>query len=281
MFGYVNVFRDELKIKDYNTYRAYYCGLCKTLGKKHNQLVRLSLNYDLTFLALIIDALSDKPHDFCMSGCIKKLGKRKIINAACGLEFAADMNVLLAYFKLKDDIADNSSLKARIAILPFLRRAKRIKRDYPELYDAVSVSLQRLSFLEEMNCAIMDKAAHEFAVIMCSIFENADKSLGKFGYLLGRLIYIMDACDDMPDDFKNKNYNPAVIQYSYKGTLTEDIKKSMTDNLYYSLAELADCYEKLEIKKNKAVLDNIIYLGIRAKCDSIINERKKNNEKSL
>lgn len=281
MFGYVNIFKDELKIKDYNTYRAYYCGLCKVLGKKHNQLVRLSLNYDFTFLALITDALAEAPHDFCVSGCIKKLGKRKIINTASGLEFAADMNVLLAYFKLKDDIRDNHSLKACIAILPFIRRAVLVKKKYPELYASISVSLTRLTFIEEMKCDITDKAAHEFAMIMQVIFEKAEPSMARFGYILGRLIYIMDAYDDMQEDFIKGNYNPAVLQYSYKGCLTAELKKALTDNLYYTLAELAQEYEKLDIKKNKPVLDNIIYLGIRAKCDSIINERKNNNEKSL
>ena len=33
MFGYVGIYKDELKVKDYRLFQAYYCGLCKELGK--------------------------------------------------------------------------------------------------------------------------------------------------------------------------------------------------------------------------------------------------------
>ncbi len=278
MFGYVNIFKDELKIKDYDTYRAYYCGLCKVLGKMHNQAVRMSLNYDLTFLALMIDSLSDAPCDFVTDGCIKKIGKRKIINSCTPLEFASDMNVVLTYYKLKDDIADSHSLKAMLAIIPFLASASRIRKKYPGLCKVISDSLLRLSFLEEMNCDVIDKAAHEFATIMQAIFKAGHITLGDFGYQLGRLIYIMDAYDDMHDDYIAKRYNPAVLQYSYTGELTSQIKKKISDNLYYSLAEVAALYKGITINKNKAITDNIIFLGLRAGCDKIINQCKQRKE---
>ena len=35
MFGYVLVNKPELKIKDFEKYRSYYCGLCHSLGERH------------------------------------------------------------------------------------------------------------------------------------------------------------------------------------------------------------------------------------------------------
>jgi len=281
MFGYVNVYKDEMKIKNYNIYRAYYCGLCKKLGKKHNQLVRLSLNYDCTFLAVMLDSLCDTDTVFSNEGCIKRIGKRKTAVNATGLDFAADINVILSYYKLKDDIKDNHSLKACLEILPFLRQGKKIKKKYPQLCNKISLGLERLSFLEEMNCDITDKSAHEFAEILKAVFEYGNPLLADFGYHLGRLIYIMDAYDDMVEDFKKGNYNPANLQYSFKGEFTCEIKESMKNNLYYSMSRIAEIYKELPVKKNKDILDNIIYLGIRAKCDMILNERNNKNEKSL
>lgn len=281
LFGYINVFKDELKIKDYDTYRAYYCGLCKKLGKNHNQFMRLSLNYDLTFLALLLDSLSDEKNEFSMEGCIKKVGKRKVVTKAQGIDFAADMNILLSYYKLKDDINDTKSFKALIASVPFMHCAKQISFKYPDLKDEIELRLKRLSFLETMSCDIIDKAANEFALIMQSIFKTADKKLDKFGYQLGRLIYIMDAYDDINEDYDAGNYNPAVLQYGYNGTFTEEIIQNMKDNLYFSMSELSTSYETLNVVKNKVILDNIIYLGIRARCDLIINERNIKNEKPL
>ena len=217
MFGYVTVLKDELKIKDYNTYRAYYCGLCHEIGKNHNQLSRLALNYDLTTLAILLDSLSDKPTEFYKGGCIKKLGKRPTKCSDANLKYAADMNVLLAYFKLLDDIRDNRSIKALLGIIPFALRSFRLKKKYPKLFETVKISLDRLAFLENDNCDIIDKVAHESATMTKAIFAEADPLLASFGYSVGRLVYILDAYDDMARDYKEKNYNPAVLQYSYKG----------------------------------------------------------------
>lgn len=249
MFGYVTVLKDELKIKDYTTYRAYYCGLCHQIGKSHNQLSRLGLNYDLTALAIILDSLSDKPTEFYKAGCIKKFGKRPTKCSDENLKYAADMNVLLAYFKLLDDIKDNRSIKALVGIIPFALRAKRLKKKYPKLYEKVKVSLERLSFLEKANCDVIDKVAHESAVLTQAIFEEHEPLLASLGYSLGRFVYIIDAYDDMEDDYKNKNYNPAVLQYSYNGTMTEEIRKNISDNLYFTLFDVSEQYKKISIKK--------------------------------
>ena len=281
MFGYVNVLKDELKIKDYNIYRAYYCGLCHEIGKRHNQLSRLGLNYDLTMLAILLDSLSEEPPKLINAGCIKKVGKRPTKCTDENLKFAADMNVLLAYFKLLDDIKDSHSLKALIEIIPFAPRARYLRKKYPKLCENTEVSLKRLSFLEKAGCDMIDKAAHEFAVLTEAVFKEREPLFASFGYSIGRLIYILDAYDDMEDDYKKGNYNPAVLQYSYKGIMTSEIIQNMSDNLYYSLADASEQYEKLPIKKNKQILDNIIYLGIRSNADRIINERKQKDEKSV
>ena len=101
MFGFVNVYKNELKIKDYNTFRAYYCGLCKSLGKRYNQLVRLGLSYDLTFLALVGDSLSNEDAVILKDGCIKHIGSHMICSNNHAIDYASDMSVILSYYKFK------------------------------------------------------------------------------------------------------------------------------------------------------------------------------------
>ncbi len=281
MFGYVNIYKDEMKLKDYNTYRAYYCGLCKAIGKQHNQLSRLALNYDFTFLAVLADSLRDKICTVSKEGCIKRLGKRPVVKDAYGIEFAADMNILFAYLKLRDDLVDAHSVKALFSVIPFAFRIGKIRKKYPQLSEKVNILLKRLSFLEKSKCDICDKVAHEFAGVLEVMFEYLNPSLKKFGYMLGRLIYIMDACDDIVEDSKIGNYNPVTEQYSITGDFTQFQKEQITNLLYNSLASLSQEYESLDVKKNKEILDNIIYLGLRARCDLIINERKTDNERSV
>lgn len=281
LFGYVKIFKDELKVKDYYTYRAYYCGLCFELGKRHNQITRLSLSYELTALALLLDSLSDEPAQFCQRGCVKRIGKRKTVCENENLAFAADMNILLAYYKLRDDISDNNSFKARIAQIPFLRRAAKIRKKYPTLCETVKIQLMRLSFLESENCDCIDKAAGEFAKLLESIFAEKEPALAPLGFAMGRLVYMLDAYDDMDKDLKNHSYNPANLQYRYDGCMTDGLLKQLSDSLYYSLADTAEKYSALCVKTNKEILDNIMYLGLRMQADRIINERKNKNEKSV
>ena len=281
MFGYVNVYKDELKIKDYNIYKAYYCGLCKTLGKRHNQTSRLLLNYDFAFLALLCDSLKEEKSIFSREGCVKRIGKRLTVKHSHKLDFVADMNLYFTYLKLKDDISDNKSVKAFFAVLPFLLKASKIKKCYPELCEKSEIHLKRLSFLEKDKCEIIDKVAHEFASILEAMFVEADPKLKEIGYVLGRFIYIVDACDDMISDYKKGTYNPLCMQYEFDGTCTKQMKEELQTLLYNSLSDLADAYGKLKILKNKTLLDNIIYRGIRAKCDYILNERMIDDERSV
>ena len=156
MFGYVNVYKDELKIKDYNIYKAYYCGLCKALGRRHNQTSRLVLNYDFAFLALLCDSMKEDKPCFSREGCIKRIGKRLTVKKSYKLDFVADMNLYFTYLKLKDDISDNKSVKAFFAVLPFLFKASRVKKRYPELCESAEIHLKRLSFLENDEFDIID-----------------------------------------------------------------------------------------------------------------------------
>ena len=105
--------------------------------------------------------------------------------------------------------------------------------------------------------------------------------LKEIGYALGRFIYIADACDDMVSDYKKGTYNPLCLQYEFSGTCTKQMKEEIQMLLYNSISVLAEEYGKLKILKNKALLDNIIYMGIRAKCDYILNERIIDNERSV
>ena len=56
MFGYVTANPKMMTEEETVRYRSAYCGLCKSLGKRHGQLTRLALNYDMTFLALFFGA---------------------------------------------------------------------------------------------------------------------------------------------------------------------------------------------------------------------------------
>ena len=281
MFGYVNIYKDELKIKDYNDFRAYYCGLCKALGKKFNQLTRLGLNYDLTFLCLLVDSFYDKKTEFDSVGCIKSFAKKKTVINNRNIDFSADMSILLTYYKLKDDIKDNKSIKCCFAIIPYWFSMRKLKGKYHKLIESIKYNLKQLSDIEKEKCEIPDKAAHPFATIMEEIFCYANPALGKLGYNIGRYVYFADAVDDMDSDLKTGNYNVFNIYHKYNGSMSKEQKAQMMESMLLTLSFIGNEYEKLPKFKNRQILDNIIYIGLRSKIESLIDKigkQKGNND---
>ena len=151
MFGYVNAYKDLLRVCDYNVFRGYYCGLCKQLGKKFNQLTRFGLSYDMTFLAILMSSLEDKKIDIKMQNCIAhQISKRPVIKDDDGISYSADMSVVLTYMKLKDDWADERSIKS-FARVAYFFPMKNCAKKYPTQYKSIKETLAALSKLEKEN----------------------------------------------------------------------------------------------------------------------------------
>lgn len=275
MFGYVNVFKDELKIKDFNIYRAYYCGLCKQLGESFGAFYRLGLSYDFTFLALVLDSADDNKICFSSEGCAKHLGKKRLVvknNSA--INYAADMSVVLNYYKILDDINDEFFSKSHIFYLPYKSAMGKIKQIKSDIINSVRDNLELLYKLEKENCAEPDIVSDAFARAMRAIFsENC--ALENFGYNIGKFIYLIDALDDLEKDVKKKSYNPFYEKY---GDNFEELINSAEFVLTFTLSKAAEEFEKLKIYKNYEIIKNIVYLGLRSKLDYILQKYKKSKD---
>ena len=57
MFGYITICKPELKIKDFERYKAFYCGLCQELKEKYGMGGQMTLTYDMTFLVVLLSSL--------------------------------------------------------------------------------------------------------------------------------------------------------------------------------------------------------------------------------
>jgi len=277
VFGFVNVYKSELKIKDYEIFRAYYCGLCKALGKRYNQLVRFGLSYDMTFLAIIADSLNDDAPCISKQGCLKHLGQHMVCERNNAIDYSSDVSIILAYHKLCDDVSDEHSAKAFFARLPYIKAYKTACRKLPDLSRCVKEQLFRLSKIEADKCASIDIAADPFALITSSVFKSFDPSLEAIGYNIGRFIYIADAYSDLTHDLKTNNYNPYIYAHDEQHLKSQSFKQEVMGSLNMTLAAVANSYKDLKIKKNKDILDNIIYMGLRYACDNLfgINGGKK------
>lgn len=272
MFGFVNVFKNELKIRDYNLFRAYYCGLCKALGKRYNQLVRLGLSYDMTFLAILADSLTDDTPVLRDEGCIKHIGKHTICFDNSAIDYSADVSIILTYHKICDDISDERSIKAFLAKIPYAFAYKKACIKYPQVASNVKGSLKSLAALEKERCPHIDIAADPFASLTAFIFATFDASLESIGYNVGRFIYIADAYKDINSDIRQGTYNPFVCAHSKDYLATDEFKNQIKASLNMTLAAISQSYSKIKINKNKEILDNIIYMGLRFAYDNLFKE---------
>lgn len=270
MFGYVRIAKPELRVKEYETYKAVYCSLCRALGKHYGFLSRLTLSYDFTFLALLNMALKDGCDGFERKRCaFNPLKKCNYCKNGEALEMPSAAAMIMLYYKLKDNIADEKGIKKAgfVCLLPFFARAhKKAAAAFPEIEKIVSEYISEQARLEKQGCTQLDPIADPTAkalakiLMLCSEDSVQKRVLERLGYCIGRYIYILDAACDLPDDIKNDSYN--VLKNGLTGEPEQYAKDRTVPQLYFCVNEAGRAFELLDIKKYKSILGNIIYLGL-------------------
>lgn len=259
----------RLSQKDKDRFSAMYCGLCRTLGHRCGKTAPFILNYDFTFLAVLLaPAEPEAPlHRRC---AIHPLRGRDYFPENAALELAADCSVILAWWQLRDAIQDEKGLEAKyraaaLALGPAYRRARE-KR--PEFDRSTRQHLAELSQLEEERCPSMDQAADTFARLLQSAAGEVNDTvkrriLEQVLYHLGRWIYLVDAADDLAKDFTSGSYNPLIYRYGLtEGKLTEDARESLVLSLDHSIRLMAAACELWDFGVWTPIIQATVYEGM-------------------
>ena len=181
MIGYITVYQPDMKFRDYYRYREYYCGLCRTLGRRRGQTARITLGYDMTFLAVLLDGVYDSATESKEFRCpAHPLGKRKALNNVF-VDYAADMNLYMAWLKCLDDWCDDRNL-LRGAYARFLsRRIRRIEEEYRDKTEVINAALEDLNRLEQEGFSVTLLDVHEDGLVRVEELEQAIRE--NLGYL--------------------------------------------------------------------------------------------------
>lgn len=285
MFGYVRPLTAELRVRELEDYKAVYCGLCRTIGKRHGFLARFTLNYDFVFLAMVL-AYGADPCQMSQCRCpVHPFRKRKMCHEMPALDVAADESIILSYQKLLDDVADHGLLKglpARVAVL-FLRPAYRKAAAFrPEFNREVGQCLRELHNLEQECCASLDRPADTFARILQAAApdtgeETRNRALQQMLYHVGRWIYLVDAWDDLEEDIRTGAYNPIIARY--EGQWKEHLQ-DISITLLHSRNLATAAYELAKAERWDGIVSNILYLGLPAIEKLVFHGRwqKKRNQ---
>ncbi len=284
MFGYIQYDKPNLYIKDFELYRAMYCGVCKALGSVCGQIARLGLSYDAAFFSALLHNIKNKDVEIKKQSCITKFGVKHPMASVDELtEGVACMNTVLVYYKLSDDVADEKKggVKRRIFRGAFDRAAKR----YPAVAEIVDRNMRRQSEREKANCDSIDLAADATAVMLQELSdqllgETATAATGALFYDIGKWIYLMDAADDYDEDRKKGNYNPFFAAYGCRDK-TELVEKHGEDLRFLFNTLFFDMREKLaEIRFhfNRDLTDNILLKGLPKRTEYVVFGPSRKNK---
>lgn len=274
MFGYIIPLKDELKIREFEVFRSYYCSLCNEIGKK-SYASKVTLTYDMTFLALLLSSTYLDTDSTFKKFCPYKFNKVNMVNSNEFVEYAADMNIILSNRKLIDNYKDDKSYIS--LVLSKIVNTKHITKFAKERIEYIDEYLLNTSKLESEKSSNLDEISHDFAKICEAIFDiyGDSPALRVLGYNIGKWIYILDAFDDIEKDIKKGSYNPLLYRFDYKKE--EDVtsfKNRIVDNVEFTLirclSEASNAFELIQIKKNKEILNNIIYLGLDKQTTKVL-----------
>lgn len=276
-----------MRFYELEIYNAFYCGLCKNLGKNYGQVYRLMLSYDFAFLGILYNAVNGTCCQIERQHCIiHPFGKKNCICCLSDLDYTASAAVISIYHKICDTVSDSNFIVSaffrmiKIILKPGYKKAR---SKYPDLCSGIEFYMSEQSRIENEQCSSIDLACEPTAQIMSliaqGITENPEckRNLSGLGYHLGRFTYIADASDDLEKDIKNGNYNPLFLNFKN----INEARKFADENLNMSVGMISEFYSKINITKFKEIIDNIIYLGLPNYKITNKKERKKLKNKKI
>ena len=276
MFGYLIASASTLSEDELNRYKACYCGLCRSLKARHGQLSRLTLNYDMTFLIILLQSLYEAEESSGKGVCVAHPREKRAWWRSEISDYAADMNVALSYLNRLDDWQDDGSLLALAEAQALKKAYREVSERYPRQCAAMEQAITELSFLEKSGVEDADAASATFGHLMGTVFSYRDDrwadTLYSFGDSLGRFIYLLDACVDLDRDTYKNSYNPFRKYYGL------DNEARFRDILKMFLADAVVQFDMLPLVQDVGLMKNILCSGLWTVFDNKFRrERGKEN----
>ncbi len=270
MFGYVLPSREKLTEEEQAAFQSVYCGLCHTLREEYGFAASMILNYDLTFLAVLLSS-GEEPKSRCRRCAAHPCKGRCAAEKTAALKKAAACSVILAYWQIRDGLSDSrgwKKIKYRLAELALRRAYAMAAQDCPVFDRETRAQLSRLAELERAGCDTLDEPADAFAVLLAGVSEELDDPMQRriyrqLLYHMGRWIYLVDAADDLKKDFESGNYNPLIRRYGLtEATLDGETKQAFAATLDTSVRQMAAAFELWDFGCWTALLRSTFYEGL-------------------
>ena len=275
LFGYVVANRDYLTEDQRARYQSCYCGVCCSIGANYGTVQRMALNYDMTFLVLLLSSLYEPEETSGVSRCLAHPLRTHSWWQSEITSYAADMNMALAYHNCMDDWHDDKTIKSLVLASLFRSSANQVQAKHPDQWNAICTCMQRLQEIEKEDLQDPDAGANAFGALMASLFvwkhDRWTPLLHQLGHALGRFIYLMDAVMDLENDLKSGSYNPLRTRAENGAT-----KEQFFPILKMMIGECTDALERLPLMQDLDLLRNILYSGVW--CRFLSQEKRSEKE---
>ncbi len=278
MFGYIIVNKAEMKFKEFDVYHSYYCGICQDLKRKYGVCGQLSLSYDMTFLAILLTGLYEPDTVLGSCKCVAHPFESHLTRNNVYTEYAADMNVLFAWYKCRDDWEDERKFKKLLCGRLLEGKLGEIKKYYAEKFKKIGLLMQDFSEAEKNENVEIDTVSGLFGSVMAEIVAAREdewaEDLRRLGFFLGKFIYLCDAYEDVELDLKKGMPNPLKHRYE-----NPDFEEECRTILMMMMSECCREFEKLPILENVEILRNILYSGVWGRYEAVHEKRRGDGRK--
>ena len=269
MFGYIAPRMDLLREEQRMRYRSVYCGLCHEIGNQSGLEGRLLLSHDMTFLALLLQSLTETTEISQKIRCpVHPVHERETVESKA-IKYAASMNLILMDFKFQDQIRDNHSGISRIGHRKLQSIINEIESLFPDQFHGVQDALMCLWEEEQKPDPDPDRMCNLSGEMLKSVFVPSwidpcwKTALEGIGAGLGRFVYWMDAWDDLEMDLRKGQVNP-LIRWKDR----EDLQAFVKDGLEIFLGDAVNIFEALPLENDLELLRNVMYSGVWQRFDA-------------
>jgi hypothetical protein len=258
-------------------YAQFYCGLCKTLGDSYDTPTRALLSNDAVFLALLADGLIDEGGEASSCRCpmMPVIHRPTIAPSSAGLRYAAGVQMLLADQFLADRAMDGRKLYqgARSLLGGRVTKAR-------GLLAGLGVDLAALDGFErkQAGCEIKgettaEEAAEPTAAALGLVFVGlvelpgagfklrsgaSRRTLAALGRAVGRVIYVVDALEDLRKDLLDHAFNPCLRETEGGPAIDPDRVDACIRLLRADLAEMRRAIGALPFRRHRRLVENIL-----------------------
>ena len=286
MFGYINPIKAELDSEQRKEYQLFYCTLCQTLGNNYGRSARMALSYDATLLSImIVGMLESQGINQPAAGsarCPAALWRKKdcLDSDHPAFAFAASAGLEAVAGKILDNIQDEGRFYNRL--LWKWMQPRHIKAEKEIHLHGLELDMEAMAsqqFKAEKESVSLIEVAQQTSAALGQVFaavarlggkEESANNMYELGYYTGRVIYILDACDDLPRDQKQCAYNAISACYENacyqeKGqalSLDSRVKEDVATLVVQDLARIRSLIDGLDFGSRQHLVRRLLVTSL-------------------